>query len=120
MGVGMGMAVALVILLQCNYRNSHFLNMEDRKASKDRHFITMHLAEEVTFLNKGAIKKELAQLPDNCILVIDQSNCVYINHDVAEIISDFIHTASSRGITVEIIERKNKVQSQLSDMQAAA
>ncbi len=120
MGVGMGMAVALIILLQCNYRNSHFLNMEDRQTSKDRHFITMHLAEEVTFLNKGAIKKELAQLPDNCILVIDQSNCVYINHDVAEIISDFIHTASSRGITVEIIERKNKAQLQSPDMQAAA
>ena len=83
--------------------------------------IRMSMVERMgTFLNKGAIKKELAQLPDNCILVIDQSNCVYINHDVAEIISDFIHTASSRGITVEIIERKNKVQSQLSDMQAAA
>ena len=87
------------VLLQCNYKNSHFLNILDRTTSEDRHFITMRLAEEVTFLNKGAIKKELSQVPDNSILVIDQSNCVYINHDVAEIIYDFIHAASILGNT---------------------
>lgn len=120
MGVALGMAVALMILLQCNYKNSHFLNILDRTTSEDRHFITMRLAEEVTFLNKGAIKKELSQVPDNSILVIDQSNCVYINHDVAEIIYDFIHAASNRGITVEIIERKNNEQQPVEHLQAVA
>jgi MFS superfamily sulfate permease-like transporter len=120
MGVGLGMAVAIMILLQCNYRNSHFLNILDRQTGQDRHFITMRLAEEVTFLNKGAIKKELSEVPDNSILVIDQSNCVYINHDVAEIIYDFIHTASNRGITVEIIERKNREERQAGELKAVA
>lgn len=103
MGVGMGMAVAIIILLQRNFKNSHFLNMKDKHTADDRHLITMRLAEEVTFLNKGAIKKELAAVPDNSVLIIDQSNCVYLNHDVAEIIRDFVQTASARGITVEII-----------------
>jgi len=108
MGVGMGLAVALIILLQCNYRNSHFLHMEEGLTGKERHVITMHLAEEVTFLNKAAIKKELSEIPANSVLIIDQSACVYLNHDVAEIISDFTSTASSRGITVQIVERKSK------------
>ena len=110
MGVGLGLAVAIVILLQCNYRNSHFLHMEEGLSGKDRHVITMHLAEEVTFLNKAAIKKELSEIPDNSTLIIDQSKCVYLNHDVAEIISDFKRSAASRGITVEMVERTRKVQ----------
>jgi len=60
----------------------------------------------VTFLNKGAIKKELSQVSKNAWLVIDQSNCVYINHDVAEIIADFIKTAPARGIRVQVIEQR--------------
>lgn len=107
MGVGMGLAVSIFILLQCNYRNSHFLRMEEGLTGKERHVITMHLAEEVTFLNKAAIKKELSQIPAGSVLIIDQSNCVYLNHDVAEIISDFARTAANRGITVEIVERRH-------------
>jgi len=108
MGVAMGMAVALFILLQCNYRNSHFLNMQEKRTSNDRRYVTMRLAEEVTFLNKAAIKKELTQIPDNSVLVIDQSNCVYVNHDVAEIIADFVKIAPSRGIVVQIVERTRR------------
>jgi len=120
MGVGLGLAVAIVILLQCNYRNSHFLKMEESLTGNERHVITMRLAEEVTFLNKGAIKKELSQIPDNSVLIIDQSNCVYVNHDVAEIISDFARTASSRGITVEFVERRKVDQTYQPRMMAAA
>ncbi|MGA0936292.1 MAG: SulP family inorganic anion transporter [Pseudohongiellaceae bacterium] len=105
MGVCMGMAVAIIILLQCNFKNSHFLNKKDRQTANDGHYITMRLAEEVTFLNKGAIKKELSEVPDNSVLVIDQRHCVYLNHDVAEIIRDFVETAETRGIKVEIIQR---------------
>lgn len=111
MGVGMGLAVAIFILLQCNYRNSHFLRMEESLTGKERHVITMHLAEEVTFLNKAAIKKELSQVPERSVLIIDQSNCVYLNHDVAEIIADFARTAPARGITVQIVERKGDQRS---------
>lgn len=119
MGVGMGLAVAIVILLQCNYRNSHFLHMEEGLTGKERRVITMHLAEEVTFLNKAAIKKELSQIPDGSALIIDQSNCVYLNHDVAEILSDFARSAPSRGITVEFVEHRGK-QRPVRRLEAAA
>lgn len=104
LGVGMGMTVALVILLQWSFRNSHFLHMEKGETAAHRPVLTMHLAEEVTFLNKGAIRKQLDEVPDNSILVIDQSNCVYLNHDVAEIIDDFAKVAPERGIEVKQTE----------------
>lgn len=112
-GVGLGMAVAILILLQRNYRNSHFLNLQEGRAGNDNRVVTvtMRLAEEVTFLNKGAIKKELSRVPDNCTLVIDQRNCVYVNHDIAEIIADFVKIAPSRGIAVKIHERDERIQS---------
>jgi len=120
-GVALGMAVALLILLQWSFRNSHFLHMEEGRTANDRRMVTMHLAEEVTFLNKGAIKKELSLVPDNSVLVIDQSNCVYLNHDVAEIIEDFRKVAPERGIAVRMVERSSKPRRISSDdmMEAA-
>jgi MFS superfamily sulfate permease-like transporter len=119
-GVGMGMAVATLLLLQRNYANSHFLHREERDSDADKHVVTLRLAEEVTFLNKGAIKKELDLVPDESLLIIDQSNCVYVNHDVAEIIADFVRVAPTRGIAVQTIGRKTKAGVRTSDMMAAA
>ncbi|MEQ8495961.1 MAG: SulP family inorganic anion transporter, partial [Gammaproteobacteria bacterium] len=64
MGVTLGLAVAITLMLQRNFLNSHFLHIESRDPEVGRHVVRMRLAEEVTFLNKGAIKQELAALPD--------------------------------------------------------
>ncbi|MCK7596847.1 SulP family inorganic anion transporter [Microbulbifer sp. CAU 1566] len=108
-GVGVGMVAAIFALLRRNYLNSHFLHKKQDTEEGDRIRINMQLAEEVTFLNKGAIRKELSEVPDNAHVILDKRNCVYINHDVAETIADFIETAAARGIDVDVIERKNVV-----------
>ncbi|QIL89169.1 SulP family inorganic anion transporter [Microbulbifer sp. SH-1] len=108
-GVGVGMVAAIFALLRRNYLNSHFLHKKQDTEEGDRIRIRMQLAEEVTFLNKGAIRKELSEIPDNAHVILDKRNCVYVNHDVAETIADFIATASSRGIDVDVIERRNVV-----------
>lgn len=104
-GVGLGMAVAVLILLQRSYSNSHFLHMHEDRVDGGERVLTMLLAEEVTFLNKAAIKKELDQVPDDTTVVIDQSKCVYMNHDVMELIADFVKVAPTRGIQVQVIDR---------------
>ncbi|MCP5201867.1 MAG: SulP family inorganic anion transporter [Gammaproteobacteria bacterium] len=120
-GVALGIAVAVTMILQHNYRNSHFLHIETRDPDVNRHLVTMHLAEEVTFLNKGAIRQELASLPDGTRLVIDQSKCVYINHDVREIIDDFIKTAPTRNIAVSLVEQGAAARGAVpADLRAAA
>lgn len=100
-GIGVGMAVAVLFILRRNYLNSHFLHIETGATPEHPTTITLHLAEEVTFLNKGAILKELGAMPRGAHVVIDTRDCFSIDHDVREIIDDFCAAAAGRGITVE-------------------
>jgi len=45
-GIGLGLAVGIVVILLKSYQNSHFLHIEDN--SNGKHRIKMELAEEVT------------------------------------------------------------------------
>ncbi|HIC32963.1 MAG TPA: SulP family inorganic anion transporter, partial [Flavobacteriaceae bacterium] len=56
-GIGLGLAVGIVVILIKSYQNSHFLHKEGEDVDDGK--IKMTLAEEVTFFNKGAILKEL-------------------------------------------------------------
>lgn len=99
-GVGMGMGVAVILLLRESFKNSHFLHLES--GNGNRH-IKITLAEEVSFLNKGTIAQELDNIPAGTHLTIDISNTVSIDHDVREIIDDFMVVAKSKGIQVDVI-----------------
>jgi MFS superfamily sulfate permease-like transporter len=103
-GIAAGVTVAVLFLLRRSYLNSHFLHIERRDDPGARHLVTLRLAEEVTFLNKGAIMKELSALPAYSRVVIDLSSCVSIDHDVMEIIEDFRATAGNRHIDAELVK----------------
>ena len=47
-------------------------------------------------------------MPNNTKVIIDASRCVEIEHDVNEIIEDFIEGAKYRDIEVEVINRKQR------------
>jgi MFS superfamily sulfate permease-like transporter len=99
-GIAIGLAVSVFMLLRNSFRNSHFLHLENNNGTKR---IKMTLAEEVYFLNKGAIIKELNKLSPGSSITIDASRSVNIDHDVQEVIRDFIKTAKSKNITVQIV-----------------
>ncbi len=102
-GIAMGVIVGVVALLRNTYKNSHFLHTEtvDNGLKK----VKMTLAEEVTFLNKGAILNTLNGLPQGTHLTVDLSDSVSIDYDVLEIIDNFKKTSAERDITVELINR---------------
>ncbi len=102
-GIAMGVAVSVIILLRNTYKNSHFLRTE--KADNGNKKVKMTLAEEVTFLNKGAILNSLNSLPSGTELTIDFSESVSIDYDVLEIIDNFKKTAKEKNITVDLINR---------------
>ncbi|MEM9381207.1 MAG: SulP family inorganic anion transporter [Planctomycetota bacterium] len=102
-GIGLGMAVALFVILRHHYLNSHFLHIREQESSGQPHQVTMELAEEVTFLNKGALIKQLASIANGSVVRIDATNTVRIDHDILEIISDFEASAPGRNITVHKI-----------------
>jgi MFS superfamily sulfate permease-like transporter len=102
-GIAAGVVVAVIIILRNSYRNSYFLHVDSSNGSAPR--IRIELAEEVYFLNKAAIRKELGKIRPGSFVTIDASRCVSIDHDVKEVIRDFKKTAASKGIVAEIIER---------------
>lgn len=108
-GIGFGMAVAIVLILRNSYKNSHFLHRE--KNENGEHRVKLTLAEEVVFLNKGSIKKELSNVPAGAQVTIDMSKSVSIDHDVLEIIEDFQKQAHTRDIDVELITYGQKKKS---------
>ena len=100
-GLALGCCVGSATILIRNFKNSHFLHMQ---TSAGKHQIKMSLSEDVTFLNKGAIIKELAEIPDDTYLTLDMSKCVSIDYDVREAIGDFIISSDDRNINVKLIQ----------------
>ncbi len=102
-GIGLGLLVGIIVILIKSYQNSHFLHKEGEDVDDGR--IKMTLAEEVTFFNKGAILKELDRIPEDSYLELDVTNTKYLDHDVIEILDDFILKAEERHITVKVISK---------------
>jgi MFS superfamily sulfate permease-like transporter len=99
-GVGIGLVVSIFFILKGNMKLAYFFRKE---AHKEGDTIHMNLAQEVSFLNKAAIKQTLAHLPANSNLVIDAANTVYIDYDVLELIRDFMNFGSKdKNITVTL------------------
>ncbi|MFY7840184.1 MAG: SulP family inorganic anion transporter [Lacibacter sp.] len=100
-GVGIGLVVSILFILRGNMKLAYFFR-------KDRHregeLIKIKLAQEVSFLNKAAIKQTLVHLPDNSRVIIDASETVYIDHDVLELIKDFVEfTSADKNIKVDLV-----------------
>lgn len=108
-GIGLGLIVGLFIVLIRNYRNSHFMHMQDKTDAKDHHEVSIRLSEEVTFLNKAAILKSLNKIPEDSDVTIDMSKSFIVDYDVLEIIDNFVKTAPERNIRVNLIGRENQV-----------
>ena len=107
-GILMGLTVGILVILIKSYQNSHFLHIEDK--SNGRHRIKITLAEEVTFINKGAILKELDRLPEKTYLELDVRKTRYLDYDILEILDDFIHKAKSKEIDILLISELGQVE----------
>lgn len=104
LGIGLGLAVGVVVILLKSFQNSHFLHKEGEDVDDGK--IKMTLAEEVTFFNKGAILKELDKLPENSFLELDVTKTRYLDNDIIEILEDFGLKARERNITVKLISER--------------
>ncbi|WP_194766192.1 SulP family inorganic anion transporter [Tamlana sp. I1] len=107
-GISLGLLVGVIVILLKSYQNSHFLHIEDK--SNGKHKISMTLAEEVTFFNKGAILKELDNLPNETYLELDLMKTRYLDNDIIEILDDFSHKAKERNIDIKLISKRGVVE----------
>ena len=108
-GIALGLAVGIIIILIKNYQNSHFLHIKESDKVRDHH-VQMTLAEEVTFINKGAILKELDHLPEGTFLELDVRKTRYLDYDIIEILDDFSEKAKNKNIDIKLISQKGVVE----------
>lgn len=86
MGVALGMIISIVFVLKGNMKRAYNFRKEQYH---DGDIIHIDLAQEVSFLNKAAIKSTLASIPENSTVIINASDTVYIAHDVLDLIKEF-------------------------------
>jgi MFS superfamily sulfate permease-like transporter len=98
-GIAIGMAVSIFFILRNNFKRAYNYHTEEHHEGDK---ITIQLAEDVTFLNKGSIVSTLGELPENASVIIDGSKSHYIDVDVLEIIHDFKDTAELKKIKLEL------------------
>lgn len=106
-GIGLGLAVGIVVILIKSYQNSHFLDISENQESKNKY--TMTLAEEVTFFNKGAILKELESLPENTFLELNLLKTRYLDYDIIEIFDNFSQKAKKRNIDIKLVSKRGVI-----------
>lgn len=100
-GVGIGLAISVFYILQGNMKRAYYLS---REKLSDADGIKIKLAEEVSFLNKAAIKKTLKNIKSNSTVTIDARGTSYIATDVLEMIQDFSNIrAKEEDINVELL-----------------
>jgi MFS superfamily sulfate permease-like transporter len=100
-GIGLGLGVGIIIILIKSYQNSHFLHKEVSDSGEGKIKIT--LAEEVTFINKGAILKELYKIPADSHLELDVRKTRFLDNDIIEILEDFALKAKEKNINTKLI-----------------
>ena len=112
-GVGIGLAISILYILQGNMKRAYYYSKEELD---DADVITIKLSEEVSFLNKAAIKKTLKNIQPNSKVIIDAKGTSYITQDVLEMIQDFANLrAIEEDIEVELIGFKTSYRDYESD-----
>lgn len=107
-GVAVGLVVSIFYILRANLKLAYFFKKEQHHEGET---IEMKLAQEVSFLNKAAIKQTLGHLPNNSRLVIDASDTFYIDHDVLQLIRDFLNIGSKdKNIVVTLVGFRESYQ----------
>ena len=85
-GVALGIIISIIFVLRGNLKRAYHFRKEEYA---DGDVIHIDLAQEVSFLNKAAIKSTLNDIPENSKVIIDATDTVYIAHDILDLIHEF-------------------------------
>jgi MFS superfamily sulfate permease-like transporter len=112
-GVALGIIISIIFVLRGNLKRAYIFRKEEYE---DGDIIHIDLAQEVSFLNKAAIKSTLAKIPENSKVIIDAKDTVYIAHDVLDLITEFNEIRSKDlNIKVKLKNFKNEYRLENTD-----
>nr|WP_315186663.1 SulP family inorganic anion transporter [uncultured Flavobacterium sp.] len=99
-GVALGIVISIIFILKGNLKRAYSFRKEEYV---DGDIIHIDLAQEVSFLNKAAIKSTLSEIPENSKVIINAHDTVYIAHDILDLIREFKTTrAKDENIKVKL------------------
>ncbi|OOH89886.1 hypothetical protein BMT54_05475 [Pasteurellaceae bacterium 15-036681] len=99
-GVGLGLVISILFILHGNMKRAYYLSREELAEADE---IVLELGEEVSFLNKAAIKKTLKNIQPNSKITINAERALYIASDVLELLEDFTNVyAQENNIQVKL------------------
>ena len=105
-GIGIGILVSILFILVDNYKNSHRLIVEDVTDESKKYRLVF--SEEMTFVNKHPVIKELNNLPKQALLEIDLRMTKFIDHDIVEVIDSFLSTNSDKEINLKLLTERGE------------
>ena len=117
-GVGVGLVVSVFYILKSNLKLAYFM---EKTKHHEGEKVNIKLAQEVSFLNKAAIKQTLNDVPNNSQITIDASDTFYIDYDVLQLIRDFLQTGSKeKDIAVNLVGFKDEYKLENSQVHVTA
>lgn len=94
-GVILGWIVGLFFVLKSTHRFAFTI------ASEGDHYL-IRFNKDVSFLNKAELKEKLNEIPNNCNLILDGTKATRIDHDIKDLLADFIKSAHYKNIKIEL------------------
>lgn len=94
-GIGIGMVFGLFFVVKTNFVRAVTLTEMNGN-------YLLKLQKDVSFLNKALLMKELAKIPKGSKLIINAQKAQFIDHDIQEVLNDFIATSSDKNIRITV------------------
>ncbi|WP_057936424.1 SulP family inorganic anion transporter [Algoriphagus resistens] len=101
-GIGIGMVFGLFFVIKTNFTRAVTLTELNGN-------YLLSLQKDVSFLNKALLMKSLSQIPANTKVIINAQKAQFIDHDIQEVLNDFIESSSDRGIKVSVEGYRHKI-----------
>ena len=94
-GITVGILVGVYFVIKANLHKAI-------SVTEDGNEFTISMQKDVSFLNKAKLRMTLRKMPKGSHVIFDETDSIFIDHDIIETIDDFCISAENNNITVEI------------------
>ncbi|MEO9475883.1 MAG: SulP family inorganic anion transporter [Cyclobacteriaceae bacterium] len=95
-GITIGICVGIFFVIRANLHQAIVINKPDENT------YVFTLKKDISFLNKAFLRINLRDIPENSTVIFDETDSIFIDHDINETVEDFFATAKNKNIKVEI------------------
>lgn len=94
-GIGIGMVFGLFFVMKTNFQKA--ISITEHNGN-----YLVKLQKDVSFLNKAILMKQLAEIPNGSFVILNAQKAYFIDHDIQEVLNDFIASSASKNIEVTV------------------